>query len=230
MSSAYRCIAQETWDAIAESFDVTRQRPWRYCLDFIDSLQGKDMVADVGCGNGRHLLPCADHCSSVFGVDISMRFLRIVQKKLQSRSLKNVSLIHADAVQLPFATDSLDGVLFIASLHNIQGKDHRRSALKEILRVLKPQGTALVSVWSRWQDRFYTYFLTQFFVRTCTFGDIDIHWRQHNLNVPRFYHLYSSREFRHELQQAGFEIQRMERVKIHSKRFADNYFAVVRKR
>jgi alkylated DNA repair protein alkB family protein 8 len=229
MQSEYRLSAQKTWDAIAESFDTTRQKPWSYCLDFINSFRQTDIVADLGCGNGRHLFSCAERCSHVIGIDISQRFLRIIEKKLHHTSYRNISLIHGDVVQLPFADGTLDAVLFIASLHNIQGREHRRTALKEITRVLKPQGTALISVWSRWQDKFYRHFFKEFIIRNRDFGDIDIYWRQHNLNIPRFYHLYSRGEFLQELQDAGLHIQHIESVRIHSKRLPDNYFAVVQK-
>jgi ubiquinone/menaquinone biosynthesis C-methylase UbiE len=229
MQSEYRFNAQKTWDAIAESFDTTRQRPWSYSLNFIASLRQNDMVADIGCGNGRHLFPCAQQCFHVFGVDISQRFLHIIDRKLRQTKYENISLVHADMVQLPFADESFDAVLFIAALHNIQGRENRRNALQEVTRVLKSQGTALISVWSRWQDKFYRHFLKQFILRKCDFGDIDIWWRQHNLNVPRFYHLYSRNEFVKELQDAGLKIQRIESVRIHSKRLPDNYFAVVKK-
>jgi alkylated DNA repair protein alkB family protein 8 len=229
MQSEYRLSAQKTWDAIAESFDATRQKPWSYCLDFINSLRQNDIVADLGCGNGRHLFSCAERCSHVIGIDISQRFLRIIEKKLHHTSYRNISLIHGDVVQLPFADGTLDAVLFIASLHNIQGREHRRTALTEITRVLKPQGTALISVWSRWQDKFYRHFLKEFIIRSRDFGDIDIYWRQHNLNIPRFYHLYSRGEFLQELQSVGLHIQHIESVRIHSKRLPDNYFAVVQK-
>ncbi len=63
MQPEYRASAEETWDAIAESFDTTRQKPWKFCLDFIRSLKNTDVVADIGCGNGRHLFPCAENCS-----------------------------------------------------------------------------------------------------------------------------------------------------------------------
>lgn len=230
MQPEYRSIAQETWDAIAESFDITRRKPWAYCLQFIGSLKQTDIVADLGCGNGRHLLPCATHCSSVIGVDLSSQLLRITQKKLRSKRIDTASLVHADIVQLPFRENSVDAVVCIASLHNIQGRKNRSAALREVLRVLKPQGSALISVWSRWQEKYYKYFLKQFVLRTREFGDIDVYWRQQNLNVPRFYHLYGKNEFKKELQQAGFQIEQIESIKIHSKRFPDNYFAVVRKR
>jgi ubiquinone/menaquinone biosynthesis C-methylase UbiE len=199
MQSEYRISAEQTWDVIAESFDTTRQKPWKFCLDFIRSLKNTDVVADIGCGNGRHLLPCAENCSYAVGIDISQNLLRIVQNKLSNKHIINVSLIHADVVQLPLADNSLNAVLFIASLHNIQGKEHRRTALKEVARVLKPNGIALISVWSRWQDKYYKHFLKQLIVRTRDFGDIDVYWRQHNLNVPRFYHLYGKVEFFQEL-------------------------------
>jgi tRNA (uracil-5-)-methyltransferase TRM9 len=229
MQQAYRFTAQNTWDTIADSFDTTRQKPWSICLDYINNLKPKDVVADLGCGNGRHLFPCAQQCSHAIGVDISQRFLRIIEGRLHHTSYKNISLIHGDVVKLPLVDQSLDAILFIASLHNIQGREHRHIALKEVFRVLKPQGTALISVWSRWQDKFYRYFLKQFILRNREFGDIDIWWKQHNLNIPRFYHLYSKTEFLQELLEAELKVQHIELVHIHSKRFPDNYFAFVKK-
>ncbi|HIG99808.1 MAG TPA: methyltransferase domain-containing protein [Thermoplasmata archaeon] len=229
MSLEYRLTAQNTWDTIADSFDTTRQTPWSICLDFISSLKQQYVVLDLGCGNGRHLLPCAQHCSQAIGIDISQKFLHIIQRKLHHTEYKNITLIHGDAVQLPLENQSIDAVLFIASLHNIQGKEHRQTALREIARILKPQGTALISVWSRWQDKFYRHFLKQYILRNREFGDIDIFWRQHNQNVPRFYHLYSRSEFLKELHHAGLQVQTMKSAHIHSTRFPDNYFAVVKK-
>jgi ubiquinone/menaquinone biosynthesis C-methylase UbiE len=230
MRSEYRITAQRTWDTIAESFDTTRQHPWRYCLEYIASLPPNAVVADLGCGNGRHLFPCAEKCSQVIGVDLSQRFLHIISKKLYQKSITNVSLVHADVVQLPFVDNSFDAILFLASLHNIQGKEQRHLALTEVARILKPHGTALISVWSRWQERFYRYFLKQLVLRDPNFGDIEIYWRQHNFNIPRFYHLYSKGEFLQELQDAALTIERFDAVRIHSKRGADNYFALVKKR
>jgi tRNA (uracil-5-)-methyltransferase TRM9 len=229
MLQNYRFNAQTTWDTIAESFDTTRQKPWKYCVDFIQNLPPETRVADLGCGNGRHLIPAAQQCTYAIGVDISQRFLQIITKKIQQRPQKNIMLIHADIVHLPFSDQSLDAVLCIASLHNIQGKEHRHTALQEITRVLKPQGTALISVWSRWQDKYYKHFLKQLISQKQNLGDIDILWKQHNLNIPRFYHLYSKTEFQTELHQAGLQIQHIESIKIHSKRFTDNYFAIVKK-
>jgi alkylated DNA repair protein alkB family protein 8 len=230
MQSDSRQQAEETWDAIAESFDTTRRTPWTQVIDYIHTLQRSDVVVDLGCGNGRHLLPCAETCHQVIGIDSSKKLLHIVQKKIQENHISNASLFHADMVEIPLRDNSVNAVLCIASLHNMKGNEHRHAALVEIYRVLKPKGTALMSVWSRWQDRYRSYFLKQYLFQRKEFGDIDIYWKQQNLNIPRFYHLYSKREFVRELQGAGFLIEEMKSVKICSHRYADNYFAVIRKR
>jgi ubiquinone/menaquinone biosynthesis C-methylase UbiE len=221
--------AQRTWDAIAESFDKTRQAPWRQCIDFIATLNKNDVVIDCGCGNGRHLFPAATRCSEALGVDISKKLLSIVHQRIRENKISNITLLHADLAHLPVQENSMDAILCIASLHNIQRRENRHAAVREMYRVLKPQGTALLSVWSRWQDRYRAHFARQLFVRSRELGDIDIYWRQQNLNVPRFYHLYSKGEFIQELRDEGFSIEKVEDARLVSRRFPDNFFATVRK-
>jgi len=229
---------RETWDTIAESFDVTRRKPWQICLDFIDRLDSNSIVVDLGCGNGRHLLPCAERFKRVVGVDISRNLLKIVQGKVENKGFENVLLLRSDLAELPIKDNSFDGVLFIASLHNIKGRNNRIKSLKELCRVLKKNGVALVSVWSRWQDRFAKSFLVDLFlfpfryIRShgeYEFGDIEIFWRQHNLNVKRFYHLYSKRELVKDVKKAGLKIIEIKDVKLKSKKRSDNFFAIVGK-
>lgn len=222
-------IAEKTWDAIAESFDVTRRKPWRQCIDFINGLSESHMVADIGCGNGRHLLPCAERFKNVIGIDISQNLLNIAKNKIKEKGFSNVVFIHANMTKIPLKDDSLDSILCIASLHNIKGRDERLRSLKEVYRILKNDGRALISVWSRWQDKYRTHYLKKLFYNKEEFGDIEIYWRQHNLDIPRFYHLYSKREFVKDLNQVGLEIEKIQSVKLHSNISADNYFAVVRK-
>lgn len=60
-------------------------------------------------------------------------------------------------------------------------------------------------------------------------GNINLRWKQHGLNIPRFHHLYSKREFVNDLEKAGLEIVEIRGVKLHSKKYPDNFFAVVKK-
>lgn len=232
MPNDYVKNSEETWDSIAKSFDATRRKPWKQCIDFINTLPKTNIVVDIGCGNGRHLIPCAKHCKKVIGIDISRELLAIIQKKINKEKLENTFLLHSDVLNIPLKDDTIDSVLLVAALHNIKGKDRRIQSLKEIKRVLKKNGKALVSVWSRWQDKYRKQFFKKWFTQMGQneFGDINIYWGQHGLNIPRFYHLYSKRELLSDLRQAGLEILDFQEVKLRSKKHPDNYFAVLSKK
>jgi len=220
--------SEETWNEIAESFDATRRKPWQEVVDFINGLSSSDVVADIGCGNGRHLILCVDKCKVVVGLDISRNLLKITRNKMETKKISAV-FIHGNLVDIPLKDNSLDTVLYIASLHNIKGREERIRSLKEVRRILKKDGRALISVWSRWQDKYRMHFLKELFTHKGEFGDIEIYWRQHNLDIPRFYHLYSKKEFISDINKSRFEIERSYSVKLHSKKYHDNYFVVARK-
>jgi tRNA (uracil-5-)-methyltransferase TRM9 len=222
---------EHTWDAIATSFDATRRKPWPQCLTFINTLKPSDIAVDIGCGNGRHLLPCARQCHQIIGIDISRNLLDIVQKKVKQQNIANVTLLHANAIDIPLKDDTVYGVLFIAALHNIQRRYLRVRSLSEVRRILKHEGRALISVWSRWQDRYRKHFQKQWFYREGgrEFGDTTIWWRHQGLNIPRYYHLYSKREFEKDLTDAGLVLHTMEETYLRSTRYPDNFFAVVQK-
>jgi ubiquinone/menaquinone biosynthesis C-methylase UbiE len=232
MSDSTKKTAMEIWDSIAESFDTTRKKPWQQCLDFITGLPQESVVGDFGCGNGRHLLPAAAHCTQVVGFDISRNLLAITRKKINENHIANAVCVQGDLVRTPFRENVFDAILYIASLHNIQGRDARRKSLQEVQRILKPEGTALISVWLRWQDSYRAYFLKQWFHRrkNTEFGDITIYWRQQGLNEPRFYHLYSVRELLSDIRSSGFNITGTESVTFHSKKSPDNVFIEVIKK
>lgn len=229
MKNDYYDNNENTWDSIAKSFDSTRRKPWKQCIEFIETLSNNDTVADIGCGNGRHIFPCSNNCRKVIGLDISRELLCIVKKKLNENKIRNISLIHSDFTNIPIKNDALDAILFIASLHNIRGRENRIQALRELKRVLKINGRAIISVWSRWQDKYRKQFINKWIFRgrSSEFGDINIYWRQHGLDIPRFYHLYSKREFQMDLKKAGLEIIELRGKKLFSRKHSDNFFAIV---
>jgi len=221
--------SQETWDAIAESFDKTRRRTWPQCIDFIDSLPKNNVVADIGCGNGRHLIPCARHCKKVIGLDVSKKLLDIVKNKSEQEKLNNILLLQCDAVKMPLKDNIIDAALFIASLHNIRDRDNRIKALKELKRILKKDGRALISVWSKYRDEYKKSFFDRITNKgKPAHGDTNIYWRQHGLNVPRYYHIYRKNKFIKELEEANLEIVDFQEVKLHTKKHPDNYFSIVK--
>lgn len=215
------------WDSIAKSFDETRKKPWDICIDFIEKLSKNDVVLDIGSGNGRHSIPCSKNVKDVISLDISMKFLKIIS----NNKINNISLIHSNFIFLPFKNNSIDAALFIASLHNINKRENRIASLTELNRILKHEGRALISVWSKWQDNYRKLFIKKFFIRNNfdEFGDIIIYWKKDNLKIPRFYHLYSKKEFVKDIKSSGLDLIRIYDTKISSKKFVDNYFALVEK-
>jgi ubiquinone/menaquinone biosynthesis C-methylase UbiE len=217
----------KTWNRIAESFDHTRQYTWDFCITYISTLNQDSTCVDLGCGNGRHLLPLAQQCYHAIGFDISDNLLRITAQKLQQNHITNTSLIQGDLCTLPFNQNRIDHGIYIAALHNIDKRKNRIQSLKELYRILKPNGTALISVWSKNQKRFRQKINDS--TNTRETGDIILYWRQHNLNIPRFYHLYEKEEFKQDILQADFQIQSFQEICIATKETMDNYYAIVRK-
>jgi len=220
--------SEKTWDIIAQSFDNTRRAPWQEVIDFINELSSSDVVADIGCGNGRHLILCVEKCKSVIGLDMSRKLLKITQKKIIENK-RNALIIHGNLINIPIKKDSFNAVLYIAALHNIKGRNNRIQSLIEVKRILKDKGKALISVWSREQEKFRNCF-TNISSNDDEFGNIQIYWKQNKLNVPRFYYLYTKEEFIEDIKQSGLEIEQIIEAKIQSKKYTDNYFAIIRKR
>ena len=98
-------------------------------------------VLDVACGAGRHLsalMRISLHC---FGGDLSMPLLKTAAS---SDSWLEGRLLRYDMRSLPFANDSFDAVvsLFTSFGYFADDLQHLKS-LKEIARILKPNGTFL---------------------------------------------------------------------------------------
>lgn len=213
------------WDEIAKSFDATRKHAWEECINFMEE---GDIAIDIGCGNARHLIPMAEKCKIAVGIDISFNMLKISKEKIAKKGLKNVLLVCCNACYLPFKDRTFDYALFIATLHNIKGRENRIKALEELKRILKKDGKALISVWARWQDRWRKYFFKEIFKFRREFGDIYIPWRKDGLNVKRFYHLYSMAELKKDIKKAGLKIEKAWSVRKASKKYSDNHFTIVK--
>ena len=230
MEKDYRIESEKTWDSIAKSFDKTRHKPWQQCLDFIIETPKESVVADVACGNGRHLIPCAKKCKKVIGLDISRKMLEIVKEKVIQEDILNVNLIHSNAEDIPVKDETIDAVLYIAALHNIYGKKNRIKSLKEIKRILKKDSKAIISVWSRYNYKFYKSSKNKnLHSKKIEFGDRHVYWRKDDLNILRYYHFYVKKEFIKDLNEAGFKSIIIKSVKIKSNKYNNNYFAVVTK-
>jgi len=198
----------EVFDRIADSFDATRYKPWPETVEFLDSLPRGAFVLDVGCGNGRNAVYAEKARLRVVAFDISLGMLVKAKGKTSA-----TSYALADAGAVPFGDGRFDAVIAVAIVHHIETAEGRQRALREIGRVLKPGGKALIGVWAREQERLGG--------KHDGKGDAWVDWKlPHGAVEKRFYHLYTEEEFRGALASAGL---------VEERYFfrCDNHYAIV---
>ena len=115
---------------------------------------GAEQVLDVGTGRGLLLIGAAKRLTTgrSFGIDIWNQ--ADLNHNSEAATLRNaelegvrdkVEIRNANAQQIPFAEDSFDYIISNLCLHNIDNKEGRARACREIVRVLRPGGVALIS-------------------------------------------------------------------------------------
>jgi arsenite methyltransferase len=116
--------------------------------------RGDEQVLDVGTGRGLLLIGAARRLTSGRGTgidvwssrDLSGNSLERTQANVEVEGVKEkVVLKSDDARKLSFPDASFDVVLSNLCIHNIPDAEGRTQACREIARVLKPGGTALIS-------------------------------------------------------------------------------------
>ncbi|MBX8631921.1 MAG: class I SAM-dependent methyltransferase [Thermoplasmata archaeon] len=104
-------------------------------------------VADIGCGPGYYTIHFSDVVGDegkVYATDTNLSALRILEKKIRMKGIRNVVWSNSTASDLtPIPDRSVDFLL--SNLVMCCMSDHW-GAVSEIRRVLKPDGVAYLSV------------------------------------------------------------------------------------
>ena len=117
----------------ARSFDDTRYAPWPVVKQFLDSLPAGASVCDIGCGNGKNQ----------YRKDLI--YTSCDNSKEMCTRVPNSLL--CNCTELPFTNNTFEHAICIAVLHHLANEERRLKALQEIKRILKSDGSALISVW-----------------------------------------------------------------------------------
>lgn len=104
-----------------------------------------DRILDVGCGGGKNILNLFEMYpkSAVDGVDFSPDSVRVSRKLHAGRLGENCRIEEGNVMSLPFADSSYGGV---TACETIYFWPDFIGGLKEVYRVLKPGGRALLIV------------------------------------------------------------------------------------
>lgn len=195
----------QTYDAIAEPFAVSRQKPWPELLTLINVItslvetHGNASLLDIGCGNGR-VAEIAQQCKAYYtGIDISKKLIQLAKQNYPAAHFEIGSML-----KLPFPDHQFDMVMAIASLQHIPSEKLRLQALQEMYRVAKPNGTLFMLNWNLYQPKWEKYF-----VKELDPGDAMIPWKDSvgNILAQRYYHGFTDTELKHLLQASGWKVQ-----------------------
>ncbi len=100
------------------------------------------VVADIGCGTGFFTIPlakCVGETGKVFALDTSPTMIKELRKR--TKHLKQVKPIHSHENRFPLAAESVDFVLLVNMVHEL---DNWKLFFKEVRRVLKRGGRVCV--------------------------------------------------------------------------------------
>lgn len=185
---------KQVWDEIASDWNRFRETPREEVQGFIERCNGN--LLDLGCGSGRHFLK--KDGLRIYGVDFSEKMLDLAREKSIKNEL-NTELKLMNSEEIPFKDNFFDNVICIAVLHCVEIQEQRIKLLREIKRVLKKSGRAMIQVWSDNHKR----------VRNKG-KEVRVPWTLKDKKVERFYYIYSLEELKQSLEFVGFNILRIE--------------------
>jgi SAM-dependent methyltransferase len=211
---------EKVFDQIAESWYGRRHWPLlRRELEEVAQRWQRGRLLNIGCAHGPDFLPFRENFE-LWGVDISVEMVRLAQRYSRKFDF-NANLVVADARSLPFPDGSFDWAIAVATYHHLRGQEGRKQAFGELRRVLRPGGEAFLTVWNRWQPRFWL-----------KSREVMVPWRTKGKVLHRYYYLFSAAELQKMLIASGFQVLRVAPEKAYSfplKAFSRNICALVRK-
>lgn len=105
-----------------------------------------ERILDVGCGNGRDLLPLLEAGCVCTGIDCSPEMIAEARRRLPPACTSRCELLVADATRLPFADGAFDAVFSSEVIEHIPDW---RAAVTEMARVLAPGGRLVITTPNR---------------------------------------------------------------------------------
>jgi len=180
-------LVKKVYNCIADDFNRTRYSYWDYVYNFLNSIKTGSSLLDLGCGNGKYLgvrndleLCALDNCENL---------IKIVNVKYPF-----VKTFISDVTTTPFEDNKFDNIISIAVIHHLSSEERRLEMIKELIRILKPNGQALITAWATEQTGTKT---LQKSTKISDNNDYLIPWedKKNKKISQRFYHLFVEGEF-----------------------------------
>lgn len=118
----------------------------RKTIKSLERLQPKHIL-DVATGTGDLAIAALRlHPDTIIGIDISEGMLEIGRKKLQEKSINNITLEYGDSEHLPFEDKKFDA---ITCAYGVRNFENLAKGIKEMNRVLRNGGAVSILEFSQ---------------------------------------------------------------------------------
>jgi ubiquinone/menaquinone biosynthesis C-methylase UbiE len=156
---------------------------------------------DAGCGDGRYLAALAAELPARrAGVDISDRILETARRRVDA------DFRQGNLEAIPFADGEFDLVLCSQAIEHVL---HADAAVAELARVLRPNGTLIIST-----DNARNYVTKTINApRTVAVRALRLRGARGRIESPAI--AYTHRSFRALLERGGFAVERVETFRFH---------------
>jgi SAM-dependent methyltransferase len=216
-------LNKDFYTRFGDSFSATRHRLQPGVRRVLEMLNGEESILDLGCGNGELARELAKrgHQGQYLGVDFSLPLLRDAESQPKGFSAK---FLQADLTQLPVSgiqslvlsnvegsvTDHWSLITAFAVLHHIPSHELRLNILKEVHKLLKPDGKFVHSNWQflnseKLKTRIQPWKVASILQSDVDAGDYLLDWRDGGVGL-RYVHHFDERELETLAKATGFEI------------------------
>lgn len=148
MSTPSPLAGPEPWNLVSANYAEELMPLFsEYAEDALErgALTAESSIVDVATGPGTLAILAAPRVKRVVGIDFSESMLRIARRRAEAAAADNVEFHHADGQALPLESETIDAAF---SLFGLMFFPDRGAGFREMARVLRPGGRAVVSSWT----------------------------------------------------------------------------------
>ncbi|MEM1651310.1 MAG: methyltransferase domain-containing protein [Sulfolobales archaeon] len=195
----------EVYDEISRGYASWRSRAW----ELVRVLRG-GVVLDLGSGHCINGLQVAlmREAKYLICADIAPSMLVEARKLLNKKGFLKADFVAADASRIPLRDSVVDSLISIALVHHLPREELIKVA-REVSRVLKPGGLALITSWSMRQLRFVKETLVNCIAKLLGIRkafEYRVKWRTRGKTYVRKYFLYEVDELKRATERAGLKV------------------------